>query len=101
MNSRKRKGESNVCVKSILTLQGCGYPPSVDCDVFTETYNNISDVCLHIICTLIALEINFTNYRWKLLSPATIQQEIHGLLLPDTTGKHKHHGALENLYVRH
>ena len=43
----KKEKESTFWVKSILILQGCGYPPSVDCDVFTDTYNNISDVCLH------------------------------------------------------
>ena len=68
--------------------------------MFLQILTIISQMYVY-ICTLIALEINFTNYRWKLLSPATIPQEIHGSLLPDTTGKHKHHGALENVYVKH
>ena len=80
-----------------LFWQGCGYPPSVDCDVFTEKYNNISDVSMPTLFV-------FFN-QWSIIhrrrppSPATIQPWTPGLSLPDTTSMNETEFVLYNLFM--
>ena len=54
-------------------LQGCGYPPQVDCDKYADKYAELESVSIYGLSVLIIRRV--TNNRQKI----SIYQRIFGL----------------------